>query len=118
MASTEAVAALPLPDQFPVLAWGAATGVADQSESQERSYQQGLLSAGGRHTCAVLTNRTVRCWGLNDYGQLGDGSLTNHSSPVNVVGISTAVEVEAGYSHSCARLADGTIVTDNLAWEL
>ena len=67
------------------------------------------VSAGGDHTCAVLTNGTIRCWGANFFGQLGDNS-TNHSSvPVTVMGISTAEQVSSGNFHSCAVLTNGTV---------
>ena len=42
------------------------------------------ISAGDRHSCAVLTDGTVRCWGWNQYGQLGNNSLTNSLVPVTV----------------------------------
>jgi alpha-tubulin suppressor-like RCC1 family protein len=35
------------------------------------------IVAGGAHTCALLTTGKVRCWGYNDYGQLGYGNTTN-----------------------------------------
>ena len=68
------------------------------------------VSAGVGHTCALLSSGTVKCWGDNNYGQLGDGSTTNYSStPVSVSGISTASQVSAGSYHSCVLLDDGTI---------
>ena len=68
------------------------------------------VSAGGSHSCAVLTSGAVRCWGNNANGQLGTGLTTSLSfASTNVVGISTATQVSAGTSHSCARLADGTV---------
>ncbi|MFO0626666.1 MAG: hypothetical protein U0325_13715 [Polyangiales bacterium] len=67
------------------------------------------LTAGAYHTCARLMDNTVRCWGGNDTGQLGDGSPTSRTSPVAVTGLTNAVEIAAGYSHTCARLMDNTV---------
>ena len=49
-----------------------------------RSADSGKLSAGGSHTCAILTDGSLWCWGANDYGQLGLGDKTNRLSPVRV----------------------------------
>lgn len=67
------------------------------------------LSAGPNHTCHVKDDGTVRCWGLNDDGQLGDGTIVNRQSPVTVSGVFNAVGVAAGASHTCAVLADGRV---------
>ena len=48
------------------------------------------LDAGHFHSCAVLADATVRCWGSNSFGQLGDGTGTDSTSPVAVSGITTA----------------------------
>jgi alpha-tubulin suppressor-like RCC1 family protein len=67
------------------------------------------ITAGAYHTCAVLGDSTLRCWGQNDLGQLGDGTLTSSSAPVTVRGITGATGVRGGGSHTCALLVDGTV---------
>jgi alpha-tubulin suppressor-like RCC1 family protein len=66
------------------------------------------VSAGLYSTCALLSNETVKCWGYNMYGQLGDATETNSLTPVTVQGLNDAVSIsaQAGY-HACAVLADG-----------
>jgi alpha-tubulin suppressor-like RCC1 family protein len=44
------------------------------------------LAAGNNHTCAVTSPATIKCWGRNEYGQLGNNSLTQSLFPVSVVG--------------------------------
>jgi len=63
------------------------------------------LSGGAFFTCAALLDGTVRCWGDNGYGQLGNGSTTDSSSPVSVQGLSAVTALGLGDSHACAVLA-------------
>jgi hypothetical protein len=51
----------------------------------------------------------VRCWGDNYQGQLGDGTMTPSTTPVAVTGISSAIAIVAGWTHSCALLQDGSV---------
>ena len=61
------------------------------------------IAAGGAHTCALTDAGAVLCWGLNENGQLGNGSLTNRWTPVQVNGITSgATSITAGHSHTCA----------------
>jgi alpha-tubulin suppressor-like RCC1 family protein len=45
------------------------------------------LATGGRHVCAVDDAGDVWCWGANDLGQLGDGTMVSTATPVRVVGL-------------------------------
>jgi len=68
------------------------------------------ISAGGYHSCALMPDSTVRCWGRNTRGQLGDGTNTFFAStPVAVSGMTTAVSVSGGFYHTCVVLRDGTV---------
>jgi alpha-tubulin suppressor-like RCC1 family protein len=67
------------------------------------------IAVGSEFSCALLTDQTVKCWGLNNHGQLGNNSITDSSVPVSVAGISTAIAVTAGRDYACALLASGSI---------
>jgi alpha-tubulin suppressor-like RCC1 family protein len=74
------------------------------------------IAAGASHSCAVLRDGSVSCWGSGLYGKLGDGGTANAYTPVQVPGLGTgsgalgrAVQVTAGDGHSCALLHDGTV---------
>ncbi len=67
------------------------------------------VTAGAAHTCVLLVDRTVRCWGDDSSGQLGDGTPGGSSAvPVSPVGLSDVISVSAGATHSCAVRSDGT----------
>ena len=66
------------------------------------------VSLGETHACARLTDGTLRCWGANNSGQLGDGKTAEHLTPTAVPGIS-AVKLVAGDRHSCVILPDKTV---------
>ncbi len=60
------------------------------------------VNAGDRHTCAVLTDGSVRCWGDNLLSQLGDGSTRTSNIPVEVSGLTEVTQVAVGGAHTCA----------------
>ena len=81
------------------------------------------LSAGLSHVCAIASDNNAYCWGLNDYGQYGSGSVTSYSFPalpyasvpvaVSTSGVlsgKTILSIAAGNYHTCA------IASDNLAY--
>jgi alpha-tubulin suppressor-like RCC1 family protein len=67
------------------------------------------IDAAFGSTCAVRASRAVACWGLNDKGQLGDGTTTMRTRPVPVTGVTGARWVVVGERHSCALLDDGGV---------
>ena len=69
-----------------------------------------VTASDGYHSCAVLQSGSMRCWGDNVSGQLGDGSRTTAIIPVSVSGISTAVAVSSGDFHTCALLGNGSVM--------
>jgi alpha-tubulin suppressor-like RCC1 family protein len=69
------------------------------------------IAAGDEHSIALMKDGTVRAWGLNRWGQLGDGTVITRKTPVLVAGIKNAVAVAAAVRVSAAVLADGTVMT-------
>ncbi|MBD0689019.1 RCC1 domain-containing protein [Streptomyces sp. CBMA123] len=69
------------------------------------------VAAGGSHALALLKDGTVKAWGLNDKGQLGDGTTTNANLPVVVAGLEDVKAIAAGDTFSMALLKDGTVKT-------
>ena len=72
------------------------------------------LSAGGYHSCVILDNGDVKCWGYDASGQLGDGgSNTNANAPsstaIDLGTGRTAVAITGGLRHTCAILDNGDL---------
>ena len=66
--------------------------------------------AGGQgHACALLGAGTVSCWGANDKGQLGRGTLSTTEGP-GLAAISGIAAISAGADHTCARRTNKTVV--------
>jgi alpha-tubulin suppressor-like RCC1 family protein len=78
-----------------------------------------VVAAGGSHSCALLDNATVKCWGENEFGQLGLGNVNDRGDVAGEMGDSlpaielgmgrTAVAIAAGNNHSCALLDDDSV---------
>ncbi len=75
------------------------------------------ISSGQFHSVALTHGGTIKAWGLNNQGQLGDNSTTNRSAPVSadvvVIGIPefppTPTAIDAGDNHTLALLSNGTV---------
>ncbi len=69
------------------------------------------ISVGALHSCARSVTGEVKCWGYNAYGQLGTGNFSNSSVPVLVssLGAATSNAIAAGYYHTCAAIAAGSV---------
>jgi alpha-tubulin suppressor-like RCC1 family protein len=77
------------------------------------------VTAGENHTCALLDGDTVKCWGWNDFGQLGYGDREDRGDELDEMGDSllavdlgtgrSATAIAAGAEHTCAVLDDATL---------
>jgi alpha-tubulin suppressor-like RCC1 family protein len=73
------------------------------------------IRAGNNHTCALLNNGTMRCWGYNNYGQLGYGNTFNigdNEKPYvagDVALVGTGAKIVTGGSHTCALFDTGLV---------
>ncbi|MCP4752908.1 MAG: hypothetical protein GY866_18635, partial [Proteobacteria bacterium] len=125
-------------DNDTVKCWGANNygqlGIGDSSHRGNESDEMGdylpavdlgtggtviAVSAGADHTCALLDNGAVKCWGYNEYGQLGLGDTKDRGDNAQLMGNNlpsvdlgtdrTAEELALGEDHTCALLDNGAI---------
>jgi len=61
------------------------------------------------HTCVILSDQTVSCWGENLSGQLGIGNNAKQHSPVSVPGLTNIAEISLGSAHTCAINTTGSV---------
>lgn len=102
-----------------LLAWGdnlyGQLGNGTNTASQQPTVVTGLSSgvrrvvAGNAYACAVTASGTVSCWGFNNDGELGNGTMSASYLPVSVSGVSGATAISAGTSHTCA-IANGGVL--------
>jgi alpha-tubulin suppressor-like RCC1 family protein len=97
------------------------TGVAIDGKALSAVSVQGLpsgakaIATGEYHSCALVTNGTVWCWGNETYGQLGNAVLKQDgvsATPVQVMGLPTGLQVTsiaAGAEHNCVIMSNGSV---------
>lgn len=78
------------------------------------------IAGGIHHSIAICPDGSVIAWGRNLEGQLGNGTTTNSSTPVQVSGLTNVIAVAAGGYHSFALKSDGTVWAwgDNASYQL
>ena len=69
------------------------------------------IAAGDNHAVALASDGTVRSWGGNGNGQLGNGTTTDSMAPVQVTGLSGSAAVAAGRNDSAVIKSDNTFWT-------
>lgn len=74
------------------------------------------VTSGTFHSCALLNDETVRCWGWNDFGQLGDGSTNDSTTPTSLAIFEGAQKIDAGERHTCAVVEEEPTVHRVKCW--
>ena len=69
------------------------------------------ISLGGAHSCAILDNDALKCWGSNVFGQLGDSTTSNRATPTTIyLGDDRyASSIALGFGHTCAIFDNKTL---------
>lgn len=84
-------------------------------DKEEKPLTAKLLAVGGFHSCALLLEGEVKCWGRNNYGQLGLSHTNNIGddeapSSQEVINLGAkAIDLSSGLYHTCAILEDGSV---------
>ncbi|MEM1009767.1 MAG: hypothetical protein AAGJ35_12260, partial [Myxococcota bacterium] len=94
--------------------YGVTSSYYQQNHRHVSLYGQKVIrvSTGREHTCVILQGGSLKCWGLNRYGQLGYGDIQDRNKPtLQVIDLNKqqAVEVSVGSWHSCALIQDGYV---------
>lgn len=93
-----------------VKCWGSSGGGLVPTDVSGLTSGVATLSVGTTHACAVTTSGAAKCWGYNGHGQLGDGTTTSPSTPVNVSGLTSGVvSISAGSNFTCALTSSGGV---------
>ncbi|MCK4261195.1 MAG: hypothetical protein KAX49_19630 [Halanaerobiales bacterium] len=79
--------------------------------SEAKDIVKPMVAAGTFHTIALKSDGTVWTWGYNWSGQLGDGTISHKTTPVQVSNLSDITAIAAGDSHTIALKSDGTVWT-------
>ena len=88
-----------------------------RDQSTGAPHRVSKLALGSSHSCALLTDGGIKCWGNAEYGRLGNGDTMNRGDGSGAMGDRlprvnlgrAAVDIALGYEHSCALLDDHTV---------
>lgn len=101
----------PTPEDFVTEAEPILSPIGPRPPPVLRAWPIGLATGPtGLGTYALMSDRTLRAWGNNARGQLGDGTTTGRLAPVRVAGVSNAASLAAGSTHACATLTTSATV--------
>lgn len=106
LAASAVIACTPQPQRPSSLAHGPRRG---QSAKHDNVVPI-AVGTSWTHTCALLSNGTVACWGRNEHGQIGDGTTTDRHAPVPVPGLSGVKEIALGLDFTCALVSSGAVL--------
>ncbi len=67
------------------------------------------IAAGSSHACVLLADGTIRCWGENQFYQLGNETSKIETMPVRVEGVPLTKEISSGADHTCALAENGFV---------
>lgn len=94
------------------------TGTADVEKPKKVEALNGIkivqIASGSVHMLALDSDGKVYAWGLGEFGRLGVGNSSSHSTPVEVEtfnGLARVEQIDCSTAYSAARLADGTVMT-------
>jgi len=111
---------------FGQIGTGSVETIADFAPTQVSGLTGGVTAISARwdHTCAIVSGGAVKCWGDNEFGQIGDGSSGSGNKkpvPTQVSGLTSGVTaIAAGQSHTCAIVSGGAVQCwgDNYAGQI
>jgi len=91
--------------------WGVSSGSFSTSTptAQSGSDKVVQVASGNAFTCYVLVDSSVKCFGANGSGQVGDGTTTTRATPVATSGLRGVRSIDAGDAFACALMIDGTV---------
>ena len=81
----------------------------DALEPVDASRTAVAIAVGAYTSCALMSDGTVECWGFGEDGELGDGKLSDRSTPARVPGIHGATAISPGMYVRCALLRGGDV---------